>query len=131
MSINVDSLLQSVTSGMTVSTPSKIQTALTQMRYGKIAITIFLLVWAVTMSILIYRESNPPSSPSAYHSSSASASSSGESGGNSTYYQMHQVWFGNESIMMIVVRLWIYTMILLLFLPAIRDILLRAKVMGL
>ena len=78
---------------------------------GRTGLSIFLIVWLVVFSILFARPSE----------------SKEEDETRQKYFYLHRVWFGEESIIMILFKMWYYTLILLMLNPILRELVIFLK----
>ena len=103
--IQLDTLLNTTINQMSQDAPEQFQIALGNFTIGKSVVSVFLILWAIIFSILIlYRQRL------------------------NEYIQIHQIWFGTESIVLIIARLWFYSVVLILFLPFLQNVLMRVKI---
>ena len=113
---------------------------------GRIGVSLCLIIWAISISALIAWKQNKSSyTRNMYYSSNVSSDNDrsyggygGEGGGEEEetlnnfiinddknydrYYNLHRVWFGDTSIVMVVFNLWFWVVIFWLMGPILREI---------
>jgi hypothetical protein len=108
---------------------------------GRIGVSLCLIIWAISISTLIAWKQNKSSTRNRYYSSNISSDNDGGYGGYGggeeetlnnflinddknydRYYNLHRVWFGDTSIVMIVFNLWFWVVIFWLMGPILREI---------
>lgn len=77
---------------------------------GRMLITIILCAWLITLSYLITRKSDTQNPDDKTDPS------------RMRYYNLHRVWFGDQSPLLILLKLWYYTFVLILLAPVIREL---------
>ena len=83
-----------------------IENTITSMSYGRIVITFILIGWLITFTYLIMKKDEIKPDDSEYQ----------------RWFMLHRTWFGDESIVMILWKVWYYTLLLLTLSPLIREI---------
>lgn len=83
-----------------------IENTVSSMAYGRFFITILLIGWLGTMTYLIMKKDEVKSDDPEYN----------------RYYLLHRTWFGEESIVMILWKVWYYTLLLLTLSPLVREL---------
>jgi len=81
-----------------------LQNALTTVFYTRIGITLLILAWTITLSIMIASRDLTPDD-------------------TERYFYLHRLWFGEESSLRILWDLWFYTLVFFSLQPVIREIL--------
>jgi len=94
------------------SVANTVDRVLTYSWWGRIVITVVMLAWMGALSYLI-----------------ATPKKDSENGDvqRARYYNLHRIWFGDQSALMILVTLWYYTIILMILGPIIKEIGLAIK----
>lgn len=89
---------------------------------GRIGLTIFIIIWTVVISILIVRnntdktdESDNPSNPSNPNVNYI------------RYFNLHKVLFGDESVLLILFKLWYYVLFLWVAGPIFKEFIIFMK----
>lgn len=115
---------------------------------GRLGITIFLVAWLFIMTILISwrRKPNTNTTNTFYGTTPTSdqldeEGEGGEGGGSRftqniiddeenyvRYYNLHRVWFGDQSIVWTIFKIWYFTIILWMLSPVLRELVIFLKV---
>lgn len=80
--------------------------ALTMLNTGRLALSIMLILWLAVMTFYI-RYRNDPEDPEAHQ----------------RYFAIHRVWFGEQSIVMILWRMWYTVLVIGMVSPLVKEIL--------
>jgi heme/copper-type cytochrome/quinol oxidase subunit 2 len=80
----------------------------------RIAITLFIVVWVLVMSYYLTRNYDEDDKEQ------------GER--RAKYFYLHRVWFGEESTVMIIFKMWIWAVILMLLAPLLRHVVLFLRI---
>lgn len=72
--------------------------------YGRTGITFILVAWLITVSIWIMKKNDTNDKE------------------HQRYFNLHRVWFGEESIILILWKMWYYTLLLISLSPLIREL---------
>lgn len=84
---------------------STIKKVLKALFYGRVGITLILLIWVSFISYRLVR-SNTIEEDTIQEDTDK-------------YFYLHRVWFGEESVLMIIFNMWYYSFILLILYPII------------
>ena len=82
---------------------SSIQNVMTIMMRFRIVVTVVIIAWGIFMSQKIVRQDLDQNSMW-------------------KYFNFHRVWFGEESIVMILFSLWFKVFLIIIFLPLIQEL---------
>jgi len=84
---------------------------------GKTLVTLFLIAWLLGISFLIIYTSPDKTRPL-----TDDLIQTGDYYNHVRFFNLHRVWFGEESIVIIIIKLWFYTAILWLLGPILREL---------
>ncbi len=101
---------------------------LTYMKIGKIVLTIFILGWVLVISTLIVRKSPSKDSREGYSGEEGILKNVANDDQNyARYYNLHRVWFGDQSTLWLLARIWFYTLIFWMMGPLLKHVAMFAK----
>ena len=84
---------------------------------GRLGVTLFLLVWIVCISILMVGQKKQGDDYIVRDDQDYAR-----------YFNLHRVWFGEESVLLMLFKLWYYSAILWLLSPVLRQLAIFLKV---
>lgn len=94
---------------------------------ARIILTLFLLIWVIIISFLLIRE-NKKDVDGGFGGFGGGDSDSGDSDDKRLrYFNLHRVWFGEESVILILFKMWYYAIIIWMISPMITPIILYLK----
>jgi len=95
---------------------------------GRIGLTVFLIVWAIVMSVLIARK--PDGEKNIEDSINYKRKTINEAYDRDydRYYTLHRIWFGDESVLMILFKIWFWVTVAWMVGPILRHFVLFMRV---
>lgn len=96
---------------------------------GRFGVTIFLIGWLVLITVLILREKpNEQTDEQLYAQPYVQTYVPQQnSQAHAKYFNLHRVWFGEQSIIMIIFKIWYYALIVWMMTPLMRELVVFAK----
>jgi len=82
---------------------------------ARTTITVVMCAWLITISYFIIRKTDPADTYDANDPS------------RTRYYNLHRVWFGDDSSLLILFKIWYYTFIFIMLGPILRELFVFTK----
>lgn len=103
------------------SVADDLKTAFSRLRWIRLAITIFMVGWLGFFTYLMLRSYQDQGLFEQTSKPQPATSDTDNSLEDTKYFYLHRIWFGDDSIVMILFQVWYMTIMLFLLGPLIRE----------